>query len=70
MRRGFAAPPRAPQENLDAWLARIHAGRHRSDLLGASSIDDVADPYGKNLSAYETTLVELVDLAGRLLELI
>lgn len=68
VRRGSAAPARAAGESLESWLARIHAGRDRSDLLGASSTDDVADPYGKKISAYEATLAELVDLTGRLIE--
>jgi hypothetical protein len=70
VRRGLAAHPRAPEESLEAWLARIHAERDRRDLFGASSIDDVADPFGKKISAYEATLTELIGLASHLLELI
>jgi len=70
VRRGLTAAPRAREESLDAWLARIHSERDRSDLLGASSIDDIADPYGKKIAAYEATLTELVGLVGRLLQLI
>ena len=70
VRRGSTAPPRGPAESPDAWLARIHSERDRSEMLGASSIDDLADPYGKKISAYKATLTELVDLSGRLLELI
>jgi protein-tyrosine-phosphatase len=70
VRRASTTSPRAPEERVDAWLTRIHAARDRSNLLGASPVDDVADPYGKKLSAYEATLTELVGLAGRLIALI
>ena len=31
-------------EPLAEWLAELHEGRNRVDLLGASPVDDVADP--------------------------
>jgi protein-tyrosine phosphatase len=68
VRRASDTFPRAREESVNAWLARIHAERERSSLLGASPIDDVADPYGKKISAYEATLTELVGLTGRLIE--
>lgn len=70
VRRASDVSPRTPEESIAAWLARIHAERDRSDLLGSSPLDDIADPYGKKVSAYEATLTELAGLTGRLIELI
>jgi protein-tyrosine-phosphatase len=69
VRRASTSTPRAVTETGAAWLTRIHADRDRNDLLGASLLDDVADPYGKKLHAYETTATELVGLAATLIEL-
>ncbi len=69
VRRASTTPRLPPEETVTAWLARIHAERDRRNLLGASPIDDVADPYGKKISDYEATLNELVGLADRLIEL-
>jgi protein-tyrosine-phosphatase len=69
VRRASSAGPREAAVSEAAWLARIHADRSRSDLLGSSLLDDVADPYGKKLPAYEATTTEIVGLTARLIEL-
>jgi protein-tyrosine phosphatase len=46
VRRGSAAGPRAATETMASWLARVHAGRQRSALLGGAASDDIADPMG------------------------
>jgi protein-tyrosine phosphatase len=69
-RRGTIAPTRVPGQSLDAWLARLGAGRSRAELQGASSIDDVADPYGNTILAYQATLTELDGLIRQVVELI
>jgi hypothetical protein len=60
---------RLPGESLDSWLARAHAGRRRSALLGDSDADDVADPAGGPRRGYEQTAAVLSRLAGQLVAL-
>ena len=61
--------PRQPGEPLADWLGRISRGRGRMALLGDSPRDDLADPTGGPLSAYEVTAAQLAQLADRLIEL-
>jgi len=70
VRRGELIGPRAPGESIDGFLARAHAGRNRTDLLGASPDDDVDDPIGLSRSDYEKTADELSDLVDRLVGLL
>jgi protein-tyrosine phosphatase len=69
VRRGDLAGRRQPEEALPGWLARVHAGRSRTALLGDSAEDDIADPIGGPLSGYEQTAAELWQLTGRLADL-
>jgi len=69
VRRGEAAGPRRAGEPLDDWLARVGQGRRISDLAGAATADDVADPYGGPRSAYERLATELDDLLDRFVAL-
>jgi protein-tyrosine phosphatase len=69
LRRGQQAGVRAPGEPLGHWLARAADGRSRPDLLGSRPADDVADPAGGPLHAYQATSVLLERLAGDLVEL-
>jgi protein-tyrosine phosphatase len=69
VRRGETIGARAPGESLEAWLARAHSGRNRTDLMGSSDDDDVADPIGSGRSSYERTAAELGALVDRLLTL-
>ena len=70
VRRGEERGGRAPGEPLEAWLARLHAGRRISDLLGESGADDVADPIGGPRRGYQRTAEELDDLTARLARLL
>jgi protein-tyrosine phosphatase len=70
VRRGEEAGGRAPDEPLDAWLARLGSGRRPSDLLGDSDADDVADPIGGPRRSYQRTAEELDDLTARLARLL
>ena len=65
VRRGEKIGPRLPAESPGAWLARVHEGRERRDLLGESPFDDVADPYGGPSSAYEAAASEIEELLDR-----
>jgi protein-tyrosine-phosphatase len=70
VRRGEESGGRAPDEPLDAWLARLGSGRRPSDLLGESDADDVADPIGGPRRSYQRTAEELDDLTARLARLL
>lgn len=69
VRRGEEAGSRPRGQDLGEWLAKLHAGRSRADLLGSSPLDDVADPIGGSPREYETTAEELDDLTARLVRL-
>jgi protein-tyrosine phosphatase len=69
VRRGERIGPREPWEQFTDWLARAHAGRNRSSLLGDSPDDDVADPAGGPVRAYADTALVLDRLTARLAEL-
>ena len=68
--RGEKAGPRQPEEDVPAWLARVHAGRVRAELMGSSPEDDVADPIGRPRPAYDRMVGELDDLVERLVTLL
>jgi protein-tyrosine phosphatase len=70
VRRGEEAGGRAPDQPLGEWLSKVHAGRTRADMLGASDVDDVADPIGRRRTFYEQTADQLEDLTARLARLI
>jgi protein-tyrosine phosphatase len=70
VRRGAELGPRPSFESPGAWLVRAHEGRERRDLLGDSLIDDVGDPYGGPISAYEAAATEIEDLVDRLVHLL
>ena len=56
-------------EPLSAWLNRMHSGRARTDLLGDSFADDVADPIGLARESYERTAAEIDQLLDHVMEL-
>jgi len=62
VRRGDAVGPRHEGETLADWLARLHDGRARAELVGQSAADDVDDPLGGPLDAYRATADELAGL--------
>jgi len=70
VRRGEKVGPRPAGQPLDAWLAVVGDGRERTDLVGRSPEDDVADPLGGDLAAYRATAAELADLVQRLARLL
>jgi len=69
IRRAERIGPRPPGEPFPSWLARVHAGRERSMLLGGSAADDVADPTGATPRAYADTASLLDQLVTRLIGL-
>jgi len=52
VRRALRQGGRGPDESVGDWVARLAEGRRAADLLGSSTDDDVADPYGRPLRAY------------------
>jgi len=69
VRRGAEAGRRPPEEPFEAWLARVHEGRRRADLIGDDPADDVADPVGGPDRLYLETADELEGLVGRFVDL-
>jgi protein-tyrosine phosphatase len=64
LRRGHQAGVRSPSEPFGDWLTRAAGDRSRRDLLGKSTVDDVADPAGGPLRGYQAT-AELLDRLTR-----
>ena len=69
IRRGERIGPRPPGEPFAGWLSRAHEGRQRAALLGDSAEDDVPDPAGEPLRAYEDVARLLDRSVARLAEL-
>jgi protein-tyrosine phosphatase len=69
VRRGQRSGGRKSGEALTTWIARAHEGRRSRELLGASELDDVADPVGRPLGEHEDLALELEDLTRDLAEL-
>jgi len=65
VRRGEGVGPRPPGQSVAAWLASVHEGRARIDLLGASEADDVADPVVYFRVGYKQTAAEIDGLVDR-----
>jgi protein-tyrosine phosphatase len=70
VRRGRDAGPRLDGEDLAGWLHRAANGRSPAELLSTDPVDDVADPIGRPLGAYQVTLGELESLIEELVALL
>ena len=66
IRRGLHTGARGAAEDLGAWLARLHDGRLRADLMGESPDDDVIDPMGGTPDDYRRMLTEVAALTRTL----
>lgn len=62
VRRGVEVGARGTGQSLAEWLTMLHEGRNRSDLLGASLVDDVADPTSDRRFDHESLAEELDEL--------
>ena len=69
VRRGDAAGPRAPDEDLAGWLGRVGDGRQPTRLLGDSPADDVVDPVGRRFGVFKKVARELDEQLDRLVDL-
>jgi protein-tyrosine phosphatase len=70
VRRGERVGPRRVTQSIAEWIAEVHHGRRREEMIGAAREDDIADPYGGPDAGYRrmaTTLADLVDRLGLLL---
>lgn len=65
VRRGEAHGARRPGQPLEDWLGELGEGRTRAGLLSDDPVDDVADPIGGPVAAYEATAALLEDLVER-----
>jgi protein-tyrosine-phosphatase len=70
VRRGETSGARRPAEPLSTWLVALTGSRERTDLIGRSPEDDVADPLGGSLADYRATAAELADLVQRMAKLL
>ncbi len=70
VRRGEAVGPRRPDEGVPEWIERTHGDRTRASLVGRSSAEEVADPYGGPPERYRSTAIELGELVVRLTQLL
>ena len=66
VRRADEVGSRAADEPLAEWLMALHEGRNRSDLLGASPADDVADPTNDRRVDHASLAEELDELVAAL----
>jgi protein-tyrosine phosphatase len=57
---------RHQSESVRDWVRRIHAGRTRSGVLSLPLSDDIADPIGGRVKAYQRTRDQLSGLADQL----
>jgi protein-tyrosine phosphatase len=69
VRRGVHTGPRSAAEGLGVWLTRLHEGRRRTDLMGESPDDDIADPIGGTPDDYRKMLTDVSRLTETLHDL-
>jgi protein-tyrosine phosphatase len=69
VRRAEDVGARSPGQAFDEWLDKVHAGRERLELLGSSTDDDVADPFGLRHEMFVRTATEIAALVDRLVDL-
>jgi protein-tyrosine phosphatase len=70
VRRGEEVGPRRADQDVDAWLAAVHDGRSRRDLVGEDATDDIDDPVGRPRAVYEEKAAEIDGLLERLATLL
>ncbi|HEY7176873.1 MAG TPA: hypothetical protein VH442_18330 [Micromonosporaceae bacterium] len=65
IRRAATAGPRLAGEDVMEWLDRVGERRRASQLVGTTD-DDIPDPIGEPIKAYEATASELDELTAQL----
>jgi protein-tyrosine phosphatase len=61
---------RRQDESVQHWVGRVQAGRTRAGVLALPLSDDIADPMGGRLKAYERTREQLSALSDQLANLL
>ena len=69
VRRGVEAGPCPEGIDVRAWAEAVSGDRPPAAFLGASSHDDIPDPYGQGASAYESVIAELDEHLAALADL-
>lgn len=70
VRRGRELGARPVELSLAEWTAELHRPRRRSELLGSSPVDDIADPAGQGAVALRAAATVIADLVDELLGLL
>jgi protein-tyrosine-phosphatase len=70
VRRAARTGPPGPNESLGEWVARVHGGRQRSDLLALRLSDDIGDPAGSPSAVVRRTRDLLSSLVDEFVQLI
>jgi protein-tyrosine phosphatase len=70
VRRATAAGPPLPRETQADWIRRLHGGRTRASILALDRADDVVDPLGRRLSAFDRTREEIDALVSSFADLL
>jgi protein-tyrosine phosphatase len=70
VRRGADVGPRADDQSIGEWLAEVGAQRRPTDVLGASTVDDIADPTGSQAVDHHSMADEVDGLARELVALL
>jgi protein-tyrosine phosphatase len=70
VRRAEVVGVRPAGQSIEKWLASLHAGRVPVDLIGASPLDDVADPTGDRRIDHDSVAKELDELVAAAVEFI
>jgi protein-tyrosine phosphatase len=70
IRRAEVVGPRPSRQSLSEWLMTLHEGRNRRDLLGASPVDDVADPTSDRRVDHGAMAEELDELVAATVALV
>lgn len=68
VRRATAYRRRLAAESLSEYLAALGEGRDFVDIVGMSTLDDVADPIGRGQEAFERCALELEALTADLVD--
>jgi len=66
VRRGEEVGARRPDQGVRSWIESVQGDRSRASLARRSTAEDIADPYGKPLDQYASTVAELAHLTSRL----
>jgi protein-tyrosine-phosphatase len=66
VRRSDAASQTPSGSTLREWLEQAHAGRTRSELLGADPLDDIRDPMDEDPEPYDVLFDRLDEATARL----